>query len=322
MGDINTPLISVVFTSYNHATYLRQAVESILNQTYKNFELIIVDDCSTDQSQSILKEYQEDSRVRLNLLEKNTGSYVKASNYGAKLAKGEYLLFAQCDDFAHSEQLETLLKAIDQKDIVGVVYSRSNMVDSNGIVFEDDFRGRERAFRKYCSADTFIAGTLMRRFLSYSCVIPNLSAALIRRSLYEKVGGISEKYLVAADWAFWLTMSENTSFYYISTPLNNFRQHATTIRNTIKMQKQIIEIYELMHEHIQKFQLSKREKLHFRIGMGQVWFSYIFSGLSHWLKSFSNVYKESKKIEKYNILFLFIGFLFYCKQLIYQRIRV
>lgn len=322
MDDIKTPLISVVFTSYNHATYLRQAVESILNQTYKNFELIIVDDCSTDQSPSILRGYQQDPRVRLNLLEKNTGSYVKASNYGAKMAKGEFLLFAQCDDFAHQEQLERLLNAIDENNNIGVVYSRSNMVDSNGIIFEDDFRGRERAFRKHCIRDTFIAGDLMRRFLSYSCVIPNLSAALIRRSLYEKIGGISEKYLVAADWAFWLTLSEYANFYYISTPLNNFRQHATTIRNTIKMQKQIMEIYELMYEHLQKFSLIKSDMLNIKIGMGQVWFSYIFSGMSHWLKSFSAIYQESKKIEKNNILFLFLGFLFYLKELIYQRIRV
>ena len=322
MDNIKTPLISVVFTSYNHATYLRQAVESILNQTYKNFELIIVDDCSTDQSPSILLGYQQDPRVRLNLLEKNTGSYVKASNYGAKMAKGEFLLFAQCDDFAHPEQLERLLNAIEQKNEIGVVYSRSNMVDGKGTVFEDDFRGRERAFRKHCYMDTFIDGDLMRRFLSYSCVIPNLSAALIRRSLYEKVGGISERYLVAADWAFWLTISEYANFYYISKPLNNFRQHATTIRNTIKMQKQIMEVYELMYEHLQKFSLMKSDILNIKIGMGQVWFSYIFSGASHWLKSFSAIYLESKKFEKNNILFLFLGFLFYLKQLVYQRIRV
>jgi glycosyltransferase involved in cell wall biosynthesis len=100
----NNPLVSIVFTSYNHLEFLKQAIESILNQTYTNFELIVIDDCSTDGSQDLLTRYTFDNRVNLNLLDSNTGSFVKASNYGARIASGEYILFAQCDDFSEINQ--------------------------------------------------------------------------------------------------------------------------------------------------------------------------------------------------------------------------
>ena len=106
MDKLSQPLVSIVFTSYNHKEYLRQALDSLLNQTYPNTEIIIIDDCSTDGSQEILKEYKHFENINLKLQTQNSGSYVKASNYGASFAKGEYLLFAQCDDFAEPNQIE------------------------------------------------------------------------------------------------------------------------------------------------------------------------------------------------------------------------
>lgn len=317
----NSPLVSIVFTSYNHAEYLQQAIDSLLNQTYNNFELIIVDDCSNDGSQTILKNYQNNSRVKLNILKQNTGSYVKASNYGANLAEGDYLLFAQCDDFAHSDQLITLVNASQQFQEAGVIWSKSNMVDLNGLVFEDDFEGREKKFRDRCQSNVLLSGNEMRRFLAYSCVIPNLSAALIKKDLYYQVGKLSEKYLVASDWAFWLSLSELTNFYYITEPLNNFRQHETTIRNSIKIENQILEIFHIFYEHISLHQLSSKDAYNLRAGMGFVWFSFFFVGFSVWFKSFFAVLKKTFLLEKFNIIFLMIGALIFSREVFYNRFK-
>lgn len=317
----HNPLVSIVFTSYNHAEYLQQAVESLLNQTYRHFELIIVDDCSKDGSQAILKNYQTDPRVKLNLLEQNTGSYVKASNYGANLAIGEYLLFAQCDDFAHPDQLKILVDASQQFQDAGVIWSKSNMVDQNGFVFEDDFVGREKKFRDRCLSNTLLTGKEMRRFLAYSCVIPNLSAALLRKDLYLQVGRLSEKYLVASDWAFWLSLSEVTNFYYIALPLNNFRQHETTIRNSIKVEKQILEIFHIFYEHISLHRLSSKDAFSLRVGLGFVWFSFLFDGFSAWFKTFFSVLKKTFQLEKFNVIFLGLGALIFSREVIYNRFK-
>ena len=307
MINKDQPLVSVVFTSYNHQEYLKQALDSIVNQTYPNLEVIVVDDNSSDGSQLILNTYQENPRVKLHLLTQNTGSYVKASNYGARLAKGDYLLFAQCDDHADPSQIQKLVDAMQSDDRLGVVFSRSTLIDQHGVVFDDDFRGRETKFRERCAVDTYLSGKEMRRFLSYSCVIPNLSAALLKKEMYLKVGELSEKYLVAADWAFWLSLAEETDFYYLTECLNNFRQHDTTIRSKMKIERQIVEIYSLFYEHIEKYKLESGDARYLKVGAGLVWFSFMIENFSAGIKSFLSVLRSTFKIEKLNLPFLICG---------------
>lgn len=300
-------LVSIVFTSYNHKEYLKQALDSLISQTYKQIEIIIVDDCSTDGSQQIIEQYRDFPHVQIHLQEVNSGSYIKASNYGAAQAQGEYLLFAQCDDYAEPDQVEKLIKAINEKQGIGVAFSRSRMIDKDGALISDDFAGREKKFRDKCNADSYLSGAEMRDFLSYSCVIPNLSAALIRRDLYSKSGGLSEKFLVAGDWALWLELSEITNFYYLIECLNNFRQHATTIRSSIKIKTQILEIYNIFYNHIYRYHLKGKNKRTMQIGAGAIWFWYFINNQKQWLLSFPSVIKAIRKYEKLNLVYLASG---------------
>lgn len=311
---MTTPLVSIVFTSYNHSEYLKQALDSLVNQTYKNIELIIVDDCSTDGSQDILKTYGHYPQVKLNLLEKNTGSYVKASNYGANLASGELLIFAQCDDYCELHQVETLVNAYQQHPTAGVVFSRSYLINEQGEIIGDDFKGREKRFREKCTVDTLITGAEMRRFFSFACVIPNLSAAMIKRELFEQCGRLSDRYLVAADWALWLDLSERTDFYYIATPLNYFRQHATTIRSKIKLATQVAEIYNIFYNHITRYSLDGSAQKSMKNGAGAVWFWYFLEYRKTWFKSFSKVFMQTFKYEKLNLWFLFRGAMLHVRE--------
>lgn len=301
------PEVSIVFTSYNHKEYLRQALESLLAQTYQNFELIIVDDCSTDGSQEILKEYKNKKNVRLFLREKNSGSYVKASNYGAQKAKGKYLLFAQCDDYAAPKQIERLMKIFEMDEKIGVVYSRSNLIDENGNYITDDFQGREKRFKDKHAKDSRISGVEMRDYLSFSCVIPNLSAAIIKKDLYNEAGGLPEKFLLAADWALWLELSERTDFYYLTESLNNFRQHPTTIRSKTKIRVQINEIYSVFYNHIKTYKLNGSETIKMKIGAGAIWFAYFIVNPRFWVKDFRGMLKDQWKHDKLSLMFLGLG---------------
>ena len=305
--DKQYPLVSIVFTSYNHKEYLKQALDSFVNQTYPNLEIIVIDDYSTDGSQDILLQYEHHDNVSLKLQNHNSGSYVKASNFGAKFASGEYLLFAQCDDFAEPNQIEMLVKAFQSNPTVGVVFSKSNLVDNNGIVFSNDFIGREREFKKSIALIPLLKGSQIQEFLFFSCIIPNLSAAIIKTELYKQIGGLSDKYLVVADWEFWLDLSRKTDFYYIDKALNNFRQHETTIRSSIKMKTQILEIYSMFNRHDIKYKLSNTLKYKMRVGAGAIWFAYFLDDRKVWMQSFSNVYSSIRDLEKYPILFLILG---------------
>lgn len=318
MINTDLPLVSVVFTSYNHHDFLRQALDSIVNQTYSNVEIIVIDDNSTDGSKEILKTYESNPKIFLHLLDKNTGSYVKASNYGAKFANGEYLLFAQCDDYADPTQIEKLVKGFDKGSNIGVVYSKSNLVDESDKFICDDFSGREKSFRKKCTNDTVITGAEMKDFLAFSCVIPNLSAALIKKELYFKSGGLSEKFIMAADWALWLELTEFTDFYYITETLNNFRQHSNTIRSKTKVRTQIKEIYALFYHHIDSNKLTSAQKTKIKIGTGGVWFSYIIEDPKSWFVNFPAVFSDSFKFEKFNLGYLFLGALKLTKEFVYK----
>src|SRR5260370_20691240 len=96
----NMPTVSVIIPNYNHARYLRQRIESVLRQTYQDFEVILLDDCSTDDSRSILSSYAGDSRVRMEFNEVNSGSTFKQWNKGVRLARVEYVWIAESDDYA------------------------------------------------------------------------------------------------------------------------------------------------------------------------------------------------------------------------------
>jgi glycosyltransferase involved in cell wall biosynthesis len=318
--DNSLPLVSIVFTSYNHKEYLKQALDSLINQTYQNIEIIIVDDCSTDGSQEILKQYEKYKHIVLKLNNQNSGSYVKASNYGASFAKGEYLIFAQCDDYAVTEQIKILSDILNQYPTVGVVYSKSILVNEQGKVLSDDFVIREKKFKEVVAKKSLIPGYKFRELLSVSCVIPNLSAAMIRRELYDKVNGLSQEYYMASDWRFWLELSELTNFYYLSQPLNNFRQHATTIRSKTKIDNHLKEIFNVFQSHIEKYKLKGKDKNQFYIGFGNIWFTYFLETPIVVFSSIFSILFYTISKNKFIIFYLTIGVLNKLKSIINNKI--
>lgn len=283
-------LISVILTSYNHKEYLESAITHILNQTYKNIELIIIDDCSTDGSQDIIKKYQSDNRVKVYLLESNLGSYVKSTNLGATYASGKYLNFAQCDDFSDLYLLEKLYDALTAYPNCGVAYSSSFLIDEHDTIIGDDYQGRTALFKVKCRTSTDIIGKEMRRFLYQSCVIPNLSAVLIRKDLFQGVKGLSEEFLVMADWDLWLRLTYKTDFYYLRENLNYFRQHSTTIRSRISMKKQLRELF-LMHQRNAIIELTLSERLFIYYNIGNVWLAFARGSFYTWVRTFPYVFK-------------------------------
>src|SRR4029077_1491910 len=122
------PSVSVIVPNYNHARFLRRRIESVLGQTYGDFELILMDDCSTDESQAILSEYARDARVRLEFNETNSGGTFRQWNKGVRLARGKYVWIAGADDYADERLLGSLVAMLDQDAAVTFAYCRSYCV--------------------------------------------------------------------------------------------------------------------------------------------------------------------------------------------------
>ena len=315
-------LVSIIVTSYNHAEYLDQRMHSLLVQTYGNVEIIIIDDHSTDGSAEVLAKYQEYSQVHLTILTENVG-YAKACNLGVSLSSGDYIMFAECDDFNEPTHVEALMEKMLQNPSAGVCYCRSNMVDSDGLIYGSDFQYREKLFQKFCSKDVLIPQKMIQNFFLINCVVPNMSAAIIKKVYFSMVGGFDPKYKACADWDVWRRIAEHCDFYYISEALNNFRNHPTTVRSTFGIEKQVLEIFDILYKSISELNMTIKENIRFRFAIGMVWATYVSPSPKNWAKSFFTIWKMSLKYDKFVLFYLLFAlpkraYLFFCK-VVFQK---
>ncbi|MEI7831093.1 MAG: glycosyltransferase [Prolixibacteraceae bacterium] len=299
-------LVSIVVTSYNHAEFLQQRMESLLSQTYENTEIIVVDDCSTDGSQEILDEFKSNKKVRLYLLNSNKG-YVHVSNFGVSKAKGDYIVFAECDDFSELDQIESLHKAIKNRLSVGVVWSQSFVTNEKGNVVDDDLRERDSAFKRYCQTDVQIPGSLLLKFMLHSNVIPNMSAAIFRKSLFIRIGGLTEKYKLSADYDLWVRMAEVSDFYYLKSPLNNYRTHPYSVRKKLGTAVQLIEMLDVISYIKGKILLTFKEHLALNMYLGKRWFHFAKYEFNLFRTTFFAVFVEALRKEPQILIFMILN---------------
>ena len=136
------PLISVYITNHNYGKYLKQSIESVLNQSFKYFELIIIDDGSTDNSKKILEKYEKNPKIKV-IYQKNKGLTI-SNNIAIKLAQGEYIIRLDADDYFHKNALKNLLTGFNNPEI-GMVFGDWYDIDEHGDIIE---RKKRHNFKK------------------------------------------------------------------------------------------------------------------------------------------------------------------------------
>jgi glycosyltransferase involved in cell wall biosynthesis len=228
------PTVSVIVPSYNHARFLRRRIDTILSQTFQAFEVILLDDCSTDGSQDILTSYGTDSRVRINFNKNNSGSTFKQWNKGVRMARGKYVWIAESDDYADESLLERLVQILDGDEKISFAFCRSWRVTDDDQLkgFEDSYSQRHYQGTERWDADFCVEGEQECRgnFLFINPV-PNASAVVFRRVVYERVGAADESMILCGDWKLWAAMALAGRMAYSSRPLNYYRFHDATLRN-------------------------------------------------------------------------------------------
>lgn len=225
------PKVSVVIPSYNHARFLRRRLDTVLQQSLQDFEVVILDDCSTDESRSILSEYAENPKIRIELNEKNSGSPFKQWNKGVRLSRGEYIWLAESDDYADARLLERLVGALDVQPTAAFAYCRSWRVDSQDRPhgFIDQYLsdlGQDRWTQDYCSDGLHEC----RNYFIFCNVVENASAVVFRKAIYDAVGGADESFQLCGDWKLWAAMALRGKVVHLGDPLNYFRFHEGSVR--------------------------------------------------------------------------------------------
>lgn len=236
------PLVSVIIPNYNHAPYLKQRIDSVLEQTFQDFEVIILDDCSPDNSREIIEQYRHHPKVvHIEYNTTNSGSPFKQWKKGIDLAKGKYIWIAESDDWAEKDFLEVLLLKFNEYDNLGIVYCQSNAVDENGKFLNnmewwldpiDSNKWKKSYFNKGIDE--------CKEVLSYNCTITNVSACIFQKSKIESLD-FDSNYKLCGDWYIYLQILKTFSIYYSSNCLNNFRTHNVNVRSNVSPLTNILE---------------------------------------------------------------------------------
>ena len=240
------PTVSIVVPNYNHARYLRKRMDSIFAQSYHDFEVILLDDGSTDESREILSSYAGEPRVKMAFNEENSGSVFRQWNKGAGMASGRLLWFAESDDFAEPRFLERMVRILEEQPQVTFAFCRSWTVGENDVRCGYADWYFERLERDRWSEDFVAAGLEeCRRSFVICAPVPNASAALVRREAYEKVGGPGEQLRLCGDYKLWASLALEGKVAYVSEPLNSYRTHSYSVR--VKTQSGMVDIAEYFY---------------------------------------------------------------------------
>ncbi|MBN1186922.1 MAG: glycosyltransferase family 2 protein [Bacteroidales bacterium] len=176
------PLISVLMTTYNRAKYIEEAIESVIASTYKNWELIIVDDCSTDNTEQLVKKYLSDPRIQYHRNEKNLGQFPNR-NKAASLAKGEYIKYLDSDDIMYPNCLSVLTTAVKKFPDAGLI----------GELYYDNHRG---SLPTYFTPEEAI---LTHYFKGNRILNVGPTSLMYKKNIFMRVGGFRTDIGILAD---------------------------------------------------------------------------------------------------------------------------
>lgn len=217
------PFVSVIIPNYNHARYLDERITSVLNQTYQHFEIIILDDKSTDNSIEVINKYAADPHLSQVVINKeNTGLPFKQWKKGFELAKGELIWIAESDDMCHSLFLESLLEPFFQHEECVLSFSRSLRINEKSIPYNVYHTQKALNEGFYMNGTDFI-----REYLCRQNIVVNASSALIKKSALIHINSDYSNYHSVGDWLFWIYLTERGGVSYNPFALNWFRFHSS-----------------------------------------------------------------------------------------------
>jgi len=218
IAETGNPLVSMIVVSYNHSQFVLETLESVKAQTYKTTELIIVDDCSSDDSPTIIERWLQENAIACTFIRhKENQGICKSLNDALAVATGKYLSMVAADDVWLPDKIAHQVEIMEsQPDQVGILYTDAFQMDERGYLLPDMFIVAHRKLPELPQ------GQILNVLLEGN-FIPGMTT-LIRRSCYDTVGSYDEQ-LPWEDWDMWMRLARHYSFLYSPTPLAKYRFH-------------------------------------------------------------------------------------------------
>ena len=241
------PVVSILMTIYNHENYLHASIKSIINQSYKKWELVAIDNGSRDKSKVILKKFK-DKRIKKRFLKKNIGR-TNCLNYGLNLCKGKYIAVLDSDDIAKKNRLDIQTKLLEKEPNTWMVASNYNLINTE-----------KKFIKSVNNSDIFLKNP---RTLLYQNIIAH-STVMYRKKLINIIGKYPKKFLYAQDYAFYLRVFKKFKIRTLKAKLVNIREphkNSETLRRSNSRLITIEEIKLLMWSY-NNFNLFIKEKIY------------------------------------------------------------
>lgn len=248
--------ISVIIPNYNHALYLHERIESVLAQDDEDFEVIILDDCSTDNSRDIIENYRNHPKVSKIIYNKqNSGCTFQQWNMGVTETSGDFIWIAESDDVASKNFLSTARKHIKKNDAV-LFFCQSYRIDEDSCITgtwrtqTEDMRSGEIFEQSFTMEGEMFINT----FLIYRNVIPNASGVVFKKETYLLAGKVDVDIKYNSDWLCWLKILTLGNIAFCAEPYNYFRFHNKSVISTSGSKELFRKKYDiLMRKRLNKF---------------------------------------------------------------------
>ncbi len=206
---MNPVLVTVYITNYNYGKYIRQAIESVLHQTLQGFELIIIDDGSTDNSREIIEEYTNHPAIQI-IFQLNRGLNV-TNNIALRASKGKYIVRLDADDYFHPQALELLSAALEKDPEAGLVFPDYYLVDDKGSITEE--------FKRH---DFNSEVSLLDQAAHGACT-------MVRTEFLKNLGGYNESFSCQDGYELWVKFIAHYKISNINQPLFYYRRHGNNL---------------------------------------------------------------------------------------------
>lgn len=230
--------VSIIIPTYNRAEYLPQAIESVRAQSYQDWEMIIIDDCSTDNTQAVVASFLSDSRIRLVRNETNQG-IAKNRNRGIELARGQYIAMLDSDDVWIDR--EKLAKQVD------FLNKHSDCVLVGTFMKEIDTQGKEIADVTFAETDNSIRASLLyKNHIAQSSVV-------FRKEIAQAVGGYDETLTTMEDHGLWLKMATHGTVAVLPSYSLGYRVHESSVTKKRALRVALDDL-SVMWRHRREFQ--------------------------------------------------------------------
>jgi glycosyltransferase involved in cell wall biosynthesis len=262
--DNKMPVISVVIPTYNAANYLKETLDSVLAQDYDDFEIVIVDDCSTDQTKRIIDQYASEKIVYIKL-ERNHGGPSKARNVGINKAKGKYIALCDSDDILPNDRLSTAIKYLDQHPEIAMTFTDEvKFEDSTGAIIGNVLNAYDRfqALNKVKVNDEFY---IIKNDDAFECLFYEnyilVSGVTIRKTVFGDVGYFDESLFNSDDRDMWFRITRNYSIGFIERIGFKYRIRTSSISGRgPKLANSKIKVIEKQINYGLTSRLTKRAK--------------------------------------------------------------